>query len=330
MRDRAWDQLDADVREDEATGDVPLLTDRQVEERIRWMNRLSSSSGSYLRATQSESGASTRAESPPAAMSDPEEDRAWHLFDAARSSAERTAKRARRTNSREDTPTNTSRTGTPRTPVRSPPTQARRLKRPRTRRTTPPPSDPATENPTTPAPQSASRKSPGQLDLNQGSNGNESGGTFLQGLLSNIKRPKSPQTPLDYTSVLTPQARSLLFGPSPPHSPPLPPSNAATPDSFPSLSDLLPVSPEPPPRQRSSSPSFAVKSHIQHLVSQALKPHYRAGRLNRDEFTDINKKICRRLYDIVERGEGVESLVDGEVEKEIGNLRPSRADMVVL
>jgi hypothetical protein len=327
MRDRAWDQLDADVREDEATGEVPLLTDRQIEERIRWMNRLSSSSGSYLRATQSESGQSIRAESPPAAMSDPEEDRAWSLFDAARSSVDRAAKRARRTSSREDTPTSTSRTGTPRTPVRSPPTQARRLKRPRTRRPTPPPFEPQIEDPQTPAPNSA-RKPPGQLDLTQTTNNSESRGTFLQGLLSNINRPKSPQTPLDYTSVLTPQARSLLFGPSPPHSPPLLPSRAATPDSFPSLSDLLPVSPDPP-RQRSSSPSFAVKSHIQQLVSQALKPHYRAGRINRDEFTDINKTICRRLYDVVERGQEVDSLVDGEVEREIGNLSSLRTEMVV-
>ena len=336
MRDRAWDQLDADVREDEVTGDVPLLTDRQVEERVRWMNRLSSSSGSYLRATRSESGQSRRADTPPAAMSDPEEDRAWSLFDAARSSVERAAKRARRTSSREDTPTSTSRTATPRTPVRSPPTQARRLKRPRTRRTTPPPSDPAIDDlNTTPATQSSLTKPPpppGRLDLGQNptTSVNKSSGTFLQGLLDNINRPKSPQTPLDYSTVLTPAARSLLFGPSPPHSPPLPPSTAAPPDSFPSLSDLLPISPDPPPRQRASSPSFAVKSHIQQLVSQALKPHYRAGRLTRDEFTDINKKICRKLYDVVERGEDFERLVDGEVDREIGNLKSLRSEMVVL
>ena len=94
MRDRAWEQLDADVREDEAAmgGEIRGLTQRQHEERIRWMNRLSCSSNSgaaYLRATRSESGQSIRGDTPPAAMSDPEEDRAWSMFDAAKSSVER-------------------------------------------------------------------------------------------------------------------------------------------------------------------------------------------------------------------------------------------------
>ena len=319
MRDRAWEQLDADVREDEASteGQRRGLTARQNEERIRWMNRLSHSNNSgaaYLRATRSESGRSNRGDTPPAAMSDPEEDRAWSMFDAARSSVERAAKRARRTSSREDTPTS-SRNATPRTPVRSPPTQTRRLKRPRTRRVTPPPEpQEAAPDTTTVTPGSVSgpRRTPSTAPT-------ESGGTFLQGLLSNINRPKSPQTPLDYSAVLTPAARSLLFGPSPPHSPPLTAAtNTSKLDSFPGLNDPLPVSPEPPPpRQRSSSPSFAVKSQIQNLVSQALKPHYRSGELSREEFTEINKKICRKLYELVERGEDVEGLVSGEVEREV-------------
>lgn len=321
MRDRAWELLDADVREDEATdGERRGLTARQNEERIRWMNRLSHSNNSgaaYLRATRSESGRSNRGDTPPAAMSDPEEDRAWSMFDAARSSVERAAKRARRTSSREDTPSS-SRNATPRTPVRSPPTQTRRLKRPRTRRVTPPPEpqEAAPPDPTTtvtPGSVSGPRRTPSTAPT-------ELGGTFLQGLLSNINRPTSPQTPLDYSAVLTPAARALLFGPSPPHSPPLPATATTTTklDSpFPTLNDLLPVSPEPPPRQRSSSPSFAVKSQIQTLVSQALKPHYRSGELSREEFTEINKKICRKLYEVAERGEDVEGLVTGEVEREI-------------
>ena len=316
MRDRAWEQLDADVREDEAASEGRSLTARQNEERIRWMNRLSHSHNSgaaYLRATRSESGRSNRPDTPPAAMSDPEEDRAWSMFDAARSSADRAAKRARRTSSREDTP-NSSRNATPRTPVRSPPTQTRRLKRPRTRRVTPPAEvQDATPDPAataTPVSVLGTRRTPSAAPT-------ESGGTFLQGLLSNINRPKSPQTPLDVSAVLTPAARTLLFGPSPPHSPPLPATNATKLDSLPSLNDLLPASPDLPPRQRSSSPSFAVKSQIQTLVSQALKPHYRSGRLSRDEFTEINKKICRKLYEVVERGEDVERLITGEVEREV-------------
>jgi len=313
LRDRTWEQLNADVREDEALEDIRGLTQRQEEERIRWMNRLSRSNNSgaaYLRATRSESGQSNRGDTPPAAMSDPEEDRAWSLFEAAKSSVERSTKRARRTSSREDTPAS-SRNATPRTPVRSPPAQTRRLKRPRTRRVTPPAVETQSDiEPKTPV----NRRASHVLDTER----KQSGGTFLQGLLENINRPKSPGTPLDST-VLTPAARSLLFGPSPPHSPPLLPTTSSPipADSFPSLSDLLPVSPEPIPRHRSSSPSFAVKSHIQQLVSQALKPHYRSGQVTRDQFTEINKKICRKLYEVVERGETVEGLVTREVEREV-------------
>lgn len=329
MRDRAWEQLDADVRADEAMGEIQGLTQRQHEERIRWMNRLSRTSDSgaaYLRATRSESGQSNRGDTPPAAMSDPEEDRAWHLFEEAKSSVERAAKRARRASSREDTPTS-SRNATPRTPVRSPPLPSRQLKRPRTRRVTPPP-EVQTSVVVTPRPISATERTSHRHKSDQRTpltNG-DTGGTFLQGLLSNINRPKSPQTPLDFTAALTPAARSLLFSPSPPHSPPLLPTNTNTTDPFPSISDILPVSPEPPPRQRSSSPSFAMKSHIQQLVSKALKPHYRSGRLTRDDFTEINKKICRKLYDVMEKGEKWEELVDGEVEREVDILISTRTE----
>lgn len=317
LRGRTWDLLDADVREDEALNEGRELTQRQHEERIRWMNRLSQASGAaYLRATRSESGQSNRGDTPPAAMSDPEEDRAWRLFEAAKSSAERTAKRARWTSSREDSPSS-SRHGTPRTPVRSPPMQSRKLKRPRTRRATPPSEGDANGTP---------RRTPRQDLDRRSSAASTDGGTFLQGLLSNINRPKSPQTPLDPT-MLTPAARALLFGPSPPQSPPLPPSIAK--ETFPSISDLIPVSSEPAPRQRAASPSFAEKSRIQQLVSQALKPHYRAGNLSRDQFTEINKRICRRLYEVVERGEEVERLINGEVELEMVKLKPLQKDMLL-
>jgi len=321
MRDRTWDHLDADVREEESMEDVRGLTQRQEEERVRWMNRLSHSTNSgaaYLRATRSESGQSNRADTPPAAMSDPEEDRAWSLFEAAKSSEERAAKRARRTSSREDTPSS-SRNATPRTPVRSPPMQTRKLKRPRTRRVTPPPPEmPDSVQDSMVTPGSTSTRRP-ELDRRSSVVTTDSRGTFLQGLLSNINRPKSPETPLDLSS-LTPTARALLYGPSPPHSPSVLAMNSTSPDSFPSLSDS-PASPEPPSRQRSSSPSFAQKSHIQQLVSQALKPHYRSGQLTREEFTEINKKICRKFYEFVERGEVVDTLVAGEVDREVEALK---------
>jgi CO dehydrogenase/acetyl-CoA synthase epsilon subunit len=66
------------------------------------------------------------------------------------------------------------------------------------------------------------------------------------------------------------------------------------------------------------------------LVSQELKPHYRSGRLTRDEFTEINKKICRKFYEVVDRGEDIEGLVGREVERELDALRDPTAELLVL
>ena len=56
------------------------------------------------------------------------------------------------------------------------------------------------------------------------------------------------------------------------------------------------------PRSSESSPtrqrlSFNAKSHVQKLVSSALKPYYRNKTISKDEYTTINRDISRRLYD---------------------------------
>ncbi|PGH15461.1 hypothetical protein AJ79_02438 [Helicocarpus griseus UAMH5409] len=94
-----------------------------------------------------------------------------------------------------------------------------------------------------------------------------------------------------------------------------------------------------PSRSRSneSSPtrpglSLSVKSSLQKMVSAALKPHYRNREVSKDEYTDINRRISRMLYDKV----GTISVLDaeakakwasfakGEVEKAIVKLKESR------
>ncbi|KAL4883457.1 hypothetical protein BJY04DRAFT_25873 [Aspergillus karnatakaensis] len=65
-----------------------------------------------------------------------------------------------------------------------------------------------------------------------------------------------------------------------------------------------------PLRSIESSPtrpslSLAVKSDIQKLVGTALKPHYRSKAISKEEYTDINRSISRKLY---EQALGLESL----------------------
>ncbi|KKK20336.1 PHD and RING finger domain protein [Aspergillus ochraceoroseus] len=90
-------------------------------------------------------------------------------------------------------------------------------------------------------------------------------------------------------------------------------------------------------RSTESSPhrpglSLGVKSDIQKLVGASLKPYYRSNVVSKDEFTEINRKISRMLYDRVaglETLEGpmrasLESTAQDEVEKAIDALHPSR------
>ncbi|KAL4780157.1 hypothetical protein BJX76DRAFT_338891 [Aspergillus varians] len=78
--------------------------------------------------------------------------------------------------------------------------------------------------------------------------------------------------------------------------------------------------------------SLAVKSDIQKLVGTALKPYYRSKVISKEEFTDINRSISRKLY---ERALGLESLeqtmkagleatAKDEVQKAIDALSKSR------
>ena len=61
--------------------------------------------------------------------------------------------------------------------------------------------------------------------------------------------------------------------------------------------------------------SFTVKLDIQRLVGAALKPHYRAKVVSKDEYTEINRMISRRLYDRVGDSESVEDGTKASLEQ---------------
>ncbi|CBF78678.1 putative PHD and RING finger domain protein [Aspergillus nidulans FGSC A4] len=91
-------------------------------------------------------------------------------------------------------------------------------------------------------------------------------------------------------------------------------------------------------RSNESSPariglSLEVKSDIQKLVSAALKPHYRSKVVSKEEYTDINRNISRKLY---EHALGLDSLesttkarLEAKAKEEVHNaveaLRQSKA-----
>ncbi|KAK0660728.1 PHD and RING finger domain-containing protein [Lasiodiplodia hormozganensis] len=59
-----------------------------------------------------------------------------------------------------------------------------------------------------------------------------------------------------------------------------------------------------PPRSKDASPtranmSYSTKAEIQRMVKAALKPLYLKNEVNKDEYTDINMNISRRMYEKV-------------------------------
>ncbi|OJJ47009.1 hypothetical protein ASPZODRAFT_31362, partial [Penicilliopsis zonata CBS 506.65] len=61
--------------------------------------------------------------------------------------------------------------------------------------------------------------------------------------------------------------------------------------------------------------SLPVKSEVQKLVGAALKPFYRSKAVTKDEYTDINRMISRRLYDLVGGMQSLEGETKAEIER---------------
>jgi histone H3/H4 len=45
--------------------------------------------------------------------------------------------------------------------------------------------------------------------------------------------------------------------------------------------------------------SYSAKEEIQRMVKIALKPRYVDKTINKDQYTDINRDISRKMYDLV-------------------------------
>ncbi|KAM5482303.1 hypothetical protein McanCB56680_003672 [Microsporum canis] len=133
---------------------------------------------------------------------------------------------------------------------------------------------------------------------------------------------------------------------SPSRSPPPPPNPLSTENTkhprgrisaaFSAHHDLSPS----PPHLRSdeTSParglSLSTKSRLQKMVSSVLKPYYRRNEVSKEEYTDINRRISRLLYDQVDASGVLDSetksklaiIASEEVNKAISILRDLRSN----
>ncbi|KAF2206887.1 hypothetical protein CERZMDRAFT_91894 [Cercospora zeae-maydis SCOH1-5] len=75
--------------------------------------------------------------------------------------------------------------------------------------------------------------------------------------------------------------------------------------------------------------SYPAKEEIQRMVKVSLKPRYERKEISKDQFTDINKSVSRKLYDMVrsaktlanqEERERLQGIANDEVEKAVGAL----------
>ncbi|KAJ6133913.1 hypothetical protein N7523_000235 [Penicillium sp. IBT 18751x] len=141
-----------------------------------------------------------------------------------------------------------------------------------------------------------------------------------------------------------------LSSPAEPCSPPFSPEVSFTGSPTSSPNKASPLPPREPGRPRSriprravhlghsrsadasptrAGPSLAVKSDIQKMVGAALKPHYRAKTISKDQFTEINRTISRKLYERVGSADSldpeprtdIEAVAKHEVQNTIGALR---------
>ena len=139
-----------------------------------------------------------------------------------------------------------------------------------------------------------------------------------------------PSSPLSLTSKIEPIFPPAAF--SPERSPGEPSVSHNTNDPHRQPRKLRQDS--SPPRSEETSPTrpnlpYATKADLQKMVTIALRPHYQRNSVSKDQYTDINRNVSRKLYDRVgdsghvdgiER-EAYERLANDEVAKAVEGLQ---------
>jgi len=150
----------------------------------------------------------------------------------------------------------------------------------------------------------------------------------------------APRATSTSTSPKAHAALPFILPSSPPWSRPHSPVTASTPpdcrryslpasDSAGPSSPIQPthphrlISPENSPRPSSTHLNLSMKSkeEIQAMVRAALRPHYKAKKVNTEQYTEINKAVSRHLYQVVGSPGNGFSPAFIEVDEEMDRLR---------
>uniref|UniRef100_A0A060TBN5 ARAD1D36498p n=1 Tax=Blastobotrys adeninivorans TaxID=409370 RepID=A0A060TBN5_BLAAD len=159
--------------------------------------------------------------------------------------------------------------------------------------------------------------------------------TLIGSLLHDIRAAPSI-TPLDTPLVSTSSSPS-----GQPQSPGSPQSSEPSSPNSPVNGTPMKLSPDPTQargrhavhklrelRERRNGVQLSLegKERVQRLVRDALRPEYRAGRIDKDQYTRINQKVSRTLYQLVSKGNdgedvsGIQHLVTDHVRTELNSL----------
>ena len=360
---RVWQQvsqrldLDLDFPFDEEPGEQ--RTEEQRREFARWQRRFE---------VASQQGAANRLRGianarlrplEPAARADPEsqeELRAWNAFDKARESQEAPAAIRRRKRKRTDSPASSHEPELVEQPQQ---------KRPRLRR---PLGAQEQQNGAESSNAAAQRAGEGPTFLSsllrevetKPASASSPGASEYQSGQFSPRRDSSPDASSPSSGYVTPRAVSVTPPPQRLISPPL--SSTIIPLSSPISANFSPFSPadvshnrdrsngihhrgrrrpsqqdsddeKPHDRASSASPSrslsYSAKEEIQRMVKLALGSRYRDKEITKDQYTEINRDVSRRLYDMVGNASALtdhaerekwQGVADDEVKKAIEAL----------
>jgi hypothetical protein len=297
--------LDFPFDDEEATRDT--RTPQQRREFQQWQRRFEVADRQGVTNRLRDIATRTHPSQPAPAPESQEELRAWNAFDKARELHEPNARKRKASSS-------------PASP-QEPEPEPKKLKRPRLRR---------------PA---ANAGSPPAESSRAATQRAAEGTTFLSSLLREVENnPSSAGSPGPSSAQYSPRNSSPARSPgssgygSPNAASATPPMSPVAHPSSPAIPLFSPFSPavasqdlerpsRPRPRGRrqdqhdsgydenyhsgldalspSRNMSYSAKEEIQRMVKMALRPRYLDKTINKDQYTDINRDVSRKMYDLV-------------------------------
>lgn len=300
--------LDFPFDDDEPTRDT--RTPQQRREFQQWQRRFEVADRQGVTNRLRDIATNSHSSHTAAAPESQEELRAWNAFDKARELHEPNSRKRKATAS----------PASPREPEAE--TEPRKLKRPRLRRPAPNAGSPPAESSHTAAQRGAEGTTFLSSLLREVENNPSSAGSPGPSSAQYSPRNSSPARSPGSSGYGSPHAGSATPPMSPVAHPSSPPNPLFSPFSPAVASqDLEPPSSRARPRGRrrdhhdsgydenyhsgvdAASPSrnmsYSAKEEIQRMVKMTLRPRYLEKTINKDQYTDINRSVSRKMYELV-------------------------------